>query len=159
MDHHGGKSCVCGKDSGTLGGVGVFDARRRGDEAGTERLGLAARLRQLALPSTCRASFFMFIYIPQARVVHVRRYMSLQDKLTTADETTAVDQDGAGSDQDGPDENGTTPETTMTRKNKARKRKKKKKGAAAAIGQRDPPSVLVSTLFPNSTYPVGEQLA
>ncbi|KAI7203883.1 hypothetical protein D0869_13001 [Hortaea werneckii] len=85
--------------------------------------------------------------------------MSLQDKLTTADETTAVDQDGAGSDQDGPDENGTTPETTMTRKNKARKRKKKKTGAAAARGQSDPPSVLVSTLFPNSTYPVGEQLA
>ena len=47
------------------------------------------------------------------------------------------------------------PEAAKKKKNKKRKPRKKKK---APTSQTDPPSVLISQLFPNNTYPKGEEV-
>ncbi|QIW98268.1 hypothetical protein AMS68_003786 [Peltaster fructicola] len=62
-------------------------------------------------------------------------------------------------DEDAAEEaNGTT--ETATKKKKKRKPKKKKKAASGggAAAQTEPPRTLVSQLFPNNTYPAGEEV-
>jgi len=69
----------------------------------------------------------------------------------------AEEHDSDGSDDDG-DENaagGATAAGAAKKKKKKRKPKKKKK---AATSQSDPPRVLMSQLFPNNTYPKGEEV-
>lgn len=65
-------------------------------------------------------------------------------------------------DDDAEEVNGTT--ETATKKKKKRKPRKKKKTAGAgasgggAAAQSEPPRTLVSQLFPNNTYPAGEEV-
>lgn len=79
--------------------------------------------------------------------------------------STGVDgTNGNLSDQDDSDDddkaeataNGATPATGDKKKKKKRKPKKKKTNGAKV--QSDPPRVLLSQLFPNGTYPVGEEV-
>ncbi|KAK9437283.1 methionine aminopeptidase [Metarhizium brunneum] len=70
---------------------------------------------------------------------------------------------GAESDDDDADENITEStaaagESGATEKKKKKKNKKKKKMKKAPTAQTEPPSVLVSQLFPNDTYPQGEEV-
>ncbi|KAK7906559.1 hypothetical protein PG985_016296 [Apiospora marii] len=60
---------------------------------------------------------------------------------------------GEDSDDDGDDAAAGTAEGAKKKKNKKRKPRKKKKAPTA---QTDPPSVLISTLFPNNSYPAGQ---
>ncbi|KAI1086930.1 methionine aminopeptidase 2-like protein [Rostrohypoxylon terebratum] len=63
---------------------------------------------------------------------------------------------GEDSDDDADDQAvDAAPEAAKKKKNKKRKPKKKKKAPTA---QTDPPSVLMSQLFPNNTYPKGEEV-
>ena len=67
----------------------------------------------------------------------------------------------SGDESDDPDEHATAAATAdrAAKKKKNRKRKpKKKKKAKAANGRSDPPSVLISQLFPNGDYPKGEEV-
>ncbi|RDL33085.1 Methionine aminopeptidase 2 [Venustampulla echinocandica] len=72
----------------------------------------------------------------------------------------ALENSGEGSDDD-PDEHiiettaGADEAGAKKKKNKKKKPKKKKKAPTA---QTDPPSVLMSQLFPNNTYPKGEEV-
>ncbi|PQE30091.1 methionine aminopeptidase 2 protein [Rutstroemia sp. NJR-2017a WRK4] len=86
---------------------------------------------------------------------------------TRANGTTngdAADDSGGGSDDD-PDEHGietggvdgATGEDGAVAKKKKNKRKKNKKKSKTKV-QTDPPSVLISQLFPNNTYPKGEEV-
>ncbi|KAK7972205.1 peptidase M24A- methionine aminopeptidase [Apiospora saccharicola] len=60
---------------------------------------------------------------------------------------------GEDSDDDGDDAAAGTADGAKKKKNKKRKPRKKKKAPTA---QTDPPSVLISTLFPNNSYPAGQ---
>ncbi|KAH7025883.1 methionine aminopeptidase 2-like protein [Microdochium trichocladiopsis] len=68
--------------------------------------------------------------------------------------TDAAENSGDDSDDDGEPVDG-APAAAKKKKNKKRKPKKKKKAPTA---QTDPPSVLISTLFPNKSYPHGEEV-
>ncbi|KAI2625649.1 methionine aminopeptidase 2-like protein [Hypoxylon sp. NC1633] len=73
---------------------------------------------------------------------------------TTANE--AADHSGDESDEDADDQTAEpAPGPAKKKKNKKKKPKKKKKTPTA---QTDPPSVLMSQLFPNNTYPKGEEV-
>ncbi len=67
----------------------------------------------------------------------------------------AVDHDSEGS-EDEADENATNPTSTGAAKKKKKRKPKKKKKAPTA--QTDPPRVLMSQLFPNDSYPKGEEV-
>lgn len=60
----------------------------------------------------------------------------------------------AGSDDEGDDTNAAAVTGAAKKKKKNKKKKKKKK----ATTQSDPPRVLISQLFPNNTYPHGEEV-
>ena len=76
---------------------------------------------------------------------------------TTAD---ASDQDSDDNDEDAAVANGAenTAATGEKKKKKKKKPKKKKTGTAGAKVQSDPPRVPVSQLFPNNSYPVGQEV-
>ncbi|KAI2606438.1 peptidase [Hypoxylon fragiforme] len=68
----------------------------------------------------------------------------------------AADHSGDDSDEDVEEQNVEgAPEAAKKKKNKKRKPRKKKKAPTA---QTDPPSVLISQLFPNNAYPKGEEV-
>ncbi|KAI0179522.1 methionine aminopeptidase 2-like protein [Hypoxylon sp. FL1284] len=68
----------------------------------------------------------------------------------------AADHSGDDSEDDADDQAAEpAPGAAKKKKNKKRKPKKKKKAPTA---QTDPPSVLMSQLFPNNTYPKGEEV-
>ncbi|KAK1760607.1 peptidase M24, structural domain-containing protein [Echria macrotheca] len=66
-----------------------------------------------------------------------------------------LNQDNDDSDDDAEDAAGAAGATGAAKKKKKRKPKKKKKNPTA---QSDPPRVLISQLFPNNTYPKGEEV-
>jgi methionyl aminopeptidase len=73
-----------------------------------------------------------------------------------------VDHDGEDSDEDAdanPETQGASGEAKKKKKKKPKKKKKTAAAVAAAIPteQTDPPRVLVSQLFPNKSYPKGEE--
>lgn len=76
---------------------------------------------------------------------------------TTAD---ASDQDSDDNDEDAANAPGVegAASTGEKKKKKKRKPKKKKTGTAGAKVQSDPPRVPVSQLFPNNSYPVGQEV-
>ncbi|KAJ2745121.1 Methionine aminopeptidase 2 [Coemansia sp. BCRC 34301] len=78
-------------------------------------------------------------------------------ELSIADNTTANDAD-KDSDEDDGEEDGVEAEAAQKKKKKNKKKNKKKKKAAGlgAAGQTSPPSIPVSQLFPNNSYPVGQ---
>lgn len=67
---------------------------------------------------------------------------------------------GADADSDGSDDeaDGAAPDAEAGPAKKKKKNKKKKKKKKAATTQSDPPRVLMSQLFPNNSYPVGEEV-
>ena len=82
---------------------------------------------------------------------------------STGPKVNSGDLENGDSDDDDADEgddaahlNGTT--EGAAKKKKKRKPRKKKKAAGVAKGQTSPPTVKVSELFPNDTYPVGEEV-
>lgn len=85
----------------------------------------------------------------------------MDDKAKAAKSQTngGADEDHSDDSDDDADENGTAAAggdgTGAAKKKKKRKPKKKKKKATA---QTEPPSVLLSQLFPNKSYPKGEEV-
>ncbi len=79
---------------------------------------------------------------------------------TTGTTVDASDQDSDDGDEDDAAGAGATNNagTGDKKKKKKKKPKKKKAGAAGATVQSDPPRVPVSQLFPNDTYPAGQEL-
>ncbi|KAK8024559.1 peptidase M24A- methionine aminopeptidase [Apiospora hydei] len=78
-------------------------------------------------------------------------------KAAAANGAAAAEEHSGGedSDDDGDDAAaGTAEGAAKKKKNKKRKPRKKKKAPTA---QTDPPSVLISTLFPNNSYPAGQE--
>lgn len=75
----------------------------------------------------------------------------------TAQNGNKDDVDPGDSDDDEADEGGEGAGDGAAKKKKKRKPRKKKK-AGAAKGQTSPPTIEVSKLFPNKTYPVGEEV-
>ncbi|EGP82902.1 unnamed protein product [Zymoseptoria tritici ST99CH_1E4] len=87
-----------------------------------------------------------------------------KDSETTAQNGTNGEVDGGDSDEDDADEgqqDGAT-EGAAKKKKKRKPRKKKKAGTGVSGGgakaQKEPPTVKVSDLFPNNSYPVGEEV-
>lgn len=78
----------------------------------------------------------------------------------TANGGDAGDQDSDGSDDDGDDgaAGAQAVEGAGTGAAKKKKKNKKKKKKKKATTQSDPPRVLMSQLFPNNTYPKGEEV-
>lgn len=75
---------------------------------------------------------------------------------TTAD---ASDQDSdEGDEDDAADAGAANTAGTGDKKKKKKKKKPKKKKAGGTKVQSDPPRVRVSQLFPNNTYPVGQEV-
>jgi methionyl aminopeptidase len=75
-------------------------------------------------------------------------------------EAAEAEHEGDDSEDDGEDDKGVPAEGgTEAAAKKKRKRKKKKKGGAGAVPtkQSSPPRVLLSNLFPNGEYPVGQE--
>ncbi|KAJ4395909.1 Methionine aminopeptidase 2 [Gnomoniopsis smithogilvyi] len=68
-----------------------------------------------------------------------------------------ADSDGSDDEADGAAPGAEGDGAGVAKKKKKNKKKKKKKKAATT--QSDPPRVLMSQLFPNNTYPVGEEVA
>ncbi|KAK3705990.1 Methionine aminopeptidase 2 [Vermiconidia calcicola] len=78
----------------------------------------------------------------------------------TGPNVTSGDLENGNSDDDEADEGDDAAGTAdgAAKKKKKRKPRKKKKAAGVAKGQTSPPTVKVSDLFPNDTYPVGEEV-
>ncbi|KAL8972992.1 MAG: hypothetical protein Q9183_000244 [Haloplaca sp. 2 TL-2023] len=68
------------------------------------------------------------------------------------------DEDVSGDDKDDDEGPGEPDQAASGKKKKKRKPKKKKNGTGGATKQSSPPRVLISSLFPNSQYPVGEEV-
>ena len=87
--------------------------------------------------------------------------LAVDDKpaKSTTNGAAAADDDHSDDSEDDADENGAPAAggegTGAAKKKKKRKPKKKKKKPTA---QTEPPSVLLSTLFPNKNYPAGEEV-
>jgi methionyl aminopeptidase len=80
---------------------------------------------------------------------------------STGPDVTSGDLENGNSDDDEGEEHeeGQAGGDGAAKKKKKRKpRKKKKAGASIAKGQTSPPTVKVSDLFPNNTYPIGEEV-
>ncbi|KAI5860279.1 methionine aminopeptidase 2-like protein [Durotheca rogersii] len=73
-----------------------------------------------------------------------------------AKDEDAAEKSGGDSDDDADEQHAEPAPGAAKKKNKKKKPKKKKKAAPTA--QTDPPSVLMSQLFPNNTYPKGEEV-
>lgn len=69
-----------------------------------------------------------------------------------------ADDDPDDSDEGNDEGNGEVDGAGAAKKKKKRKPKKKKKAAGTAGAQSDPPRVELSKLFPNGSYPVGEEV-
>ncbi|KAM0713694.1 hypothetical protein Q7P37_010656 [Cladosporium fusiforme] len=68
------------------------------------------------------------------------------------------DVENGDSDDDEAEENGEAPGEGAAKKKKKRKPRKKKKAGGGANAQTSPPRTEVSKLFPNGSYPVGEEV-
>ncbi|QSS63732.1 methionine aminopeptidase, partial [Histoplasma capsulatum] len=65
-------------------------------------------------------------------------------------------EDGDSEDDNGDDQGADEPRTIEAAKKKKKKKKPKKKKKDTQKAQTEPPRVILSTLFPNNEYPVGE---
>ncbi|EFX04615.1 methionine type metalloexopeptidase [Grosmannia clavigera kw1407] len=74
------------------------------------------------------------------------------DNSDSEDEADEAGVNGSGAGADG------TAATAAKKKKKNKKKKKKKAGNGGATVQSDPPRVLMSQLFPNNSYPKGEEV-
>lgn len=79
-------------------------------------------------------------------------------KAAAANGGAAGDQDSDGSDDEADDAGVQAVEGAGTGAAKKKKKNKKKKKKKKATTQSDPPRVLMSQLFPNNTYPKGEEV-
>ena len=76
----------------------------------------------------------------------------------TGPSVTSGDLENGNSDDDEADEADDAPQADGAAKKKKKRKPRKKKKAGAAKGQTAPPTVKVSDLFPNDTYPIGEEV-
>lgn len=79
----------------------------------------------------------------------------MQDATKAEGQGAAADHDSEGSDDEADEGAQVEGEGAAKKKKKKNKKKKKKKKATT---QSDPPRVLLSQLFPNGTYPAGEEV-
>ncbi|ROV93794.1 hypothetical protein VSDG_06952 [Cytospora chrysosperma] len=84
--------------------------------------------------------------------------LKVQDAAKAEGQGAAADQDSEGSDDEADDGAAGAPGEGEGAAKKKKKKNKKKKKKKKATTQSDPPRVLLSQLFPNGSYPAGEEV-